>query len=140
MNASGELFVTRLLANVLDRIDIESWVSSRFVGSEEGFSGDGRVATDGVSNGPTNLALDSNQNIFFSDGDRIRRIDSQSQLLSSIADGVGTLGVDIDANDDVFYSDHFTVSRFLRLPSGHCRNIDPGGRSVARRWSARVVG
>lgn len=64
------------------------WTITTAVGTgERGFAGDGGPAAAALLNGPFDLAFDAAGNLYFSDtfNQRIRRVDAQSGVISSVA-------------------------------------------------------
>ena len=96
-----------------------------------GFSGDGGPATSAQLNGPTQLALDSQGNLFISDATnlRVRRIDAGTGIISTVA-GIGVAGTGGDGGP--------AAAASLYAPTGVV--IDPlaGYLYISQADSARV--
>ena len=62
--------------------------------NQNGYSGDGGLATEALLNGPSDIAVDSSGNIYIADSKnyRIRKVDRDSGYISTIA-GIGTPGI-----------------------------------------------
>lgn len=132
----GNLFIST--NNRVRRIDAKTGVISTVVGTGEiGFSGDGFQANSAKLALPSGLAFDSKGNLFIADAfnGRVRRVDGQSNIITTVAgnggfsggsdrDGkpatsislVGPSAVAIDSNDNLIVSD-FLISK-VDLTSG----------------------
>jgi len=59
-----------------------------------GFSGDGGPATAAAMYGPRGLALDSQGNLYISDGDRVRKVSTSGVITTIAGNGIGGFGGD----------------------------------------------
>ena len=116
----------------------EGWVLTTVAGNgEEGYSGDGGPANEATLNNPFDVVFDSKGRLIFTDtfGQRIRRIDLKSGVISTLAgsggegySGDGGLatkatfnqpyGLAIDAGDNIYTADRL---------NGVVRKIDANG-------------
>lgn len=116
----------------------EGWVLTTVAGNgEEGYSGDGGPANEATLNNPFDVVFDSKGRLIFTDtfGQRIRRIDLKSGVISTLAgsggegySGDGGLatkamfnqpyGLAIDASDNIYTADRL---------NGVVRKIDANG-------------
>ncbi|MBI4850203.1 MAG: IPT/TIG domain-containing protein [Acidobacteria bacterium] len=133
---SGNLFIST--NNRVRRIDAQTSVISTVVGNgNQGFSGDGGVATNASLAIPSGLALDSKGNLFIADAfnGRVRRVDGQTNIITTVAGNGGFAGgsdrdgkpatsialvvpsaIAIDSQDNLLVSD-FLISR-VNLSTG----------------------
>lgn len=91
-DSAGNAYVADSSGNRIRRIDGATNVVTTIAGTGVGgFSGDGGPATQAQLFYPSNLVLDGNNNIFFSDqlNHRVRRIDAGSKVITTVA-GNGT--------------------------------------------------
>lgn len=87
-DAAGNLLFVDMKAACVRRVDRQSQIITTIAGSGvEGFSGDGGPATAAKLMRPHSIALDQAGNIYICDigNHRIRRVDSQSGLISTFA-------------------------------------------------------
>jgi len=89
---SGNVYVADYGNNVIRKIN-PAGIITRFAGSTYGFSGDGGPATSAQLNGPTDIALDGNGDVYVTDcnNKRIRKVNSLG-IISTVAGG-GTSGL-----------------------------------------------
>ncbi len=93
-DASGNLYISDWVWHQIRRVDAETRIITTIAGTgDEGFSGDGGLATGADLMEPGYLAIDGNGNIYFgdSDGTRIRRIDGATGIITTVA-GTGVEG------------------------------------------------
>lgn len=84
----GHLFFVEMRNHIVRRIDSKTGVITTVAGTgEAGFGGDGGPAIKAQLNRPHSIALDAAGNLFIADigNHRIRRVDRQTGLISSIA-------------------------------------------------------
>tara|TARA_Y100001934_G_scaffold191836_2_gene226162 strand:+ start:46101 stop:47147 length:1047 start_codon:yes stop_codon:yes gene_type:complete len=119
-------------------INYEGWVLTTVAGNgEQGYSGDGGPAREATLNNPFDVIFDSKGRLIFTDtfGQRIRRIDLKSGIISTVAgcggegySGDGGLateatfnqpyGLAVDAGDNIYTADRL---------NGVVRKIDANG-------------
>ncbi len=131
-DAAGNAFFTDIHGYRIERIDAATGVVTVAAGNgTEGFSGDGGPATGAMLEGPSDVAIDGLGNLFIADSNRVRRIDAETGVITTIA-GTGapgfsgdggpatsaelwnTAGVAIDGLGNVFVSDSYN-SRVRRI-------------------------
>ncbi|MCH7644377.1 MAG: SMP-30/gluconolactonase/LRE family protein [Myxococcales bacterium] len=124
LDAAGNLFITDQLFGRIRRVDAASGIITTIAGSgSESFGGDGGPATDAGLNSPNGVALDAAGNLFIADSDnvRIRRVDAESGIITTVAGngsvifsgdggpatsaGMSTDGVALDAAGNFFIAD-----------------------------------
>jgi sugar lactone lactonase YvrE len=91
-DSANNLFIADYGNNRVVRVDANSGILTAFAGNGQAASlGDGSAAGMASLNGPVGLAMDSSQNLYISEfqGGRIRRVDHQTQVITTIA-GNGT--------------------------------------------------
>ncbi|HEY1527899.1 MAG TPA: NHL repeat-containing protein [Candidatus Angelobacter sp.] len=92
LDVSDNLYITDPNNHRVRRVDAVTHIITTVVGNgTAGFSGDGGLATGAQLNFPSGIALDSAGNIFFTDTQRIRRVDSVTQTITTIT-GNGSPG------------------------------------------------
>ncbi|MGA3324710.1 MAG: choice-of-anchor D domain-containing protein [Terriglobia bacterium] len=96
LDASGDLFIPDTFNNRVRRVDGKTGTITTFAGGGSG--GDGGPATNGLLAFPAALAVDSSGNLFVDDmdGDRIRRVDATTEIISNVA-GNGILDSDVSS-------------------------------------------
>lgn len=125
LDGQDGLYVADSLNNRVRRVALSSGTIATVAGTGEArFSGDGGPATQAALSDPFGVALDSGRNLYISDlhNQRIRRVDRQSGIISTIAgngeegltgDGgpasQATMnrpsGITVDASDNVYLAD-----------------------------------
>lgn len=93
LDAQGNLYVSEPFFDRIRRIDGETKIVSTIAGTgTSGFSGDGGLALSAELDNPTYIDVDNEGNVFFADKNnhRIRRIDSQSGIITTVAGSGGT--------------------------------------------------
>ena len=97
LDAAGNLFITQanVAYNLVRRVDASTGIITTIAGvpGANGFSGDGVPATTARLNNPLGIAVDLAGNLFIADTDnhRIRRVDSATGIITTVA-GNGTIG------------------------------------------------
>ncbi len=110
MDSTGNIFIADFGNSRVRTVDVETCTISTVTGNGEGrFAGDGGLATDATISGPRSIFVDSSDNLFIATFDRIRKVDVETGIISTVAGG-GTK----DSNDDGGLA---TDSELLR-PSG----------------------
>jgi NHL repeat len=95
-DGEGNLYVADTGNHRIRRIDAVSRVVTTVAGSaEEGFDGDGGPALSASLDSPSGIVFDQQGNLYISDtgNNRIRRVDAESRVISTIA-GTGETGSD----------------------------------------------
>jgi trimeric autotransporter adhesin len=88
VDLEGNVYFVERYSNRIRKIDAATQNISTVAGTGVlGYSGDGGPAGAAKLNSPRGLCLDPNGNIFFSDGNRIRKIDLNTNIISSVAGG-----------------------------------------------------
>ncbi|HXB75695.1 MAG TPA: Ig-like domain repeat protein [Candidatus Acidoferrales bacterium] len=98
LDAAGNLFIVEFSSNLIRRVDATTGIITTVAGNgTAAFSGDGGPAATAGLRLPTALAFDSTGNMFIADSGnaRIRRVDAQSGIITTVA-GNGTFGVTAD--------------------------------------------
>ena len=108
------------------------------------FSGDGGPASEAHISGPSNLALDTLGNLYFSGGGRVRKVD-QAGIIQTVAGGGSSqdnlegvpatsaalgvsLGITVDAQRNVYVSGGYSGDRIFRIsPEGLIYTVAGGG-------------
>ena len=124
LDAGGNLFIADTNNQRIRRVDATTGIITTIAGSgSESFGGDGGPATDAGLNSPNGVALDAAGNLFIADSDnvRIRRVDAESGIITTVAGngsvifsgdggpatsaGMSTDGVALDAAGNFFIAD-----------------------------------
>ncbi len=84
----GDLYVVETSASRVRKVDAASGRISTYAGTGvNGSGGDGGPATRAQLASPSGAALDASGNLFIASGDRIRRVDAASGVMTSVAGG-----------------------------------------------------
>ncbi|HEV7232407.1 MAG TPA: T9SS type A sorting domain-containing protein [Bacteroidia bacterium] len=92
VDASGNIYITDGYYNVIRKVDGSTGIISTIAGTTVmGFSGDGGPATSAQLNTPSFMALDANNDLYFSDSNngRVRVINLTSGTISTVAGNGG---------------------------------------------------
>lgn len=84
----GSLFVVEREGNCVRRIDFAKGTIERFAGTgKKGFTGDGGPAKDATFDGPKEIDIDKDGNVFVVDteNETIRRIDAKAGIVTTVA-------------------------------------------------------
>ncbi len=84
----GKLYVVERNGNCVRRIDLKKNTIERFAGTgKKGYTGDGGKANDATFDGPKELDIDTDGNVFVVDteNEAIRRIDAKTGVVTTIA-------------------------------------------------------
>ena len=86
VDTSGNLFISDLNHRRIRKVDASTGLISTIAGNGTiGFGGDGGPAINAIVDAVSQLALDGSGNLFFTDDNRIRRIDAQTGIVSTVA-------------------------------------------------------
>lgn len=87
-DSTGNLYVSRQFDHVVIRVDGETREETVVAGTgEPGFSGDGSPAAVAQLNFPEGIAVDAGNNLFLVDNGRVRRIDAENGIITTVAGG-----------------------------------------------------
>jgi sugar lactone lactonase YvrE len=133
LDAKGNLFISEspdyLTGDArVRRVDAATGIITTYAGGQIGYSGDGGPATAASLSEPMGLAVDPNGNLYIADEPRIRRVDAQTQIITTVAgngffgfsgDGGPALqasldlpiGVAVDSTGSLFIADYNTRIR-----------------------------
>jgi sugar lactone lactonase YvrE len=116
VDASGSVFLADNEHNVVRRIDgttkkIETYAGG---GTLRGDDGDGHLATEALFDYVGALTFDAAGNLLFAHQDRIRRVDKQTQKISTVGKGISiSYGMAVAADGSIFAgSDDGTIKRY----------------------------
>lgn len=87
-NSTGEIFFSDPIHHQIWQIDSQTQTLKLKVGTgEANFSGDGGIALKATLNAPRDLTFDAQDNFYIADTDnnRVRRVDSQTSIITSVA-------------------------------------------------------
>lgn len=137
-DARGDLFIADDMDHRIRRVDERTGVITTFAGTgEKGFCGDGGSATNACFRFPMGLALNSKGDLFVADYDnhRIRRIDSRTHLVTTVA-GNGDADSKGDNQLAIHASLHFPKS--IAMDKKDNLYIVEGGKHVIRRVDTKT--
>ena len=115
IDSEGNVYIADAGAHVIRKVD-PTGIITTFAGTgKPGFSGDGEVATKAEFNGPRDIEIDADDELYITDtfNDRIRKINTDG-VVTTIAGGdqadadgqlVGPTGLAIDASGGVYIAD-----------------------------------
>ncbi|MBK7996262.1 MAG: hypothetical protein IPK14_23690 [Blastocatellia bacterium] len=100
MDSAGNLFLVDNDANKVRKIDRNGVITTVAGNGQAGFSGDGGQAAMASLNLPKSIVVDGSGNLFIADteNDRIRRVDVQTGIITTIA-GTGVTGFSGDGGN-----------------------------------------
>lgn len=129
VDAGGAVFVADYANNRVRRVGTDGIITTVAGTGTAGFSGDGGVATAAELNGPIDVAVDRDGNLYVADAwnNRVRRISPGGTITTFAGNGSGTFTGDGGP----------ATSAALNFPSGIA--VDPVGFVyVADSWNSRV--
>lgn len=88
LGRDGKLYVVERNGHCIRRIDLEKGTIERFAGTgKKGYTGDGGKALDATFDGPKEIDIDQDGNLFVVDteNEAIRRIDAKTGLVTTVA-------------------------------------------------------
>jgi len=88
MHPDGSLFVVERNGNTVRRIDIGKGTVACFAGSgKKGYTGDGAKALDATFDGPKEIDIDKDGNVYIVDteNEAIRRVDAKTGIVTTVA-------------------------------------------------------
>ena len=132
-DSGGNLFIADRVYNRIRRVDATTGIITTVAGTDEGFAGDGGLATAAQLSRPEGIELDASDNVFLvdSDNNRIRRVDAATGIITTVAgtdeggfsgdDGPATaaqlngpVGIALDTSGNLFIAD-FDNDRIRRV-------------------------
>ena len=92
-----------------------------------GFSGDGGLAKNAEIADTEGLSVDSSNNVYLSDANRLRKVTASTGIINTIAEPAGPLRDSfVDSSGNVFVADYFGVVHKV-APNGTVTNVIGGG-------------
>ena len=91
LDASGNLYVSTFAEDQVYKVDTSGHLTVVAGNGLYAFSGDGGPATSAGLSFPEGIAVDKSGNVFIVDGNRIRRVDASTGIITTVA-GNGTCG------------------------------------------------
>ncbi len=88
MSVSGDLFIVEREGNCVRKIDFHDGTITRYAGSgKKGYTGDGGAASGATFDGPKEIDIDRDGNVFVVDteNEAIRRIDAKTGIITTVA-------------------------------------------------------
>jgi streptogramin lyase len=88
MHPDGSLFLVERNAHRLRRIDLKRGTIEAFAGTgKKGYTGDGGKAADATFDGPKEIDIDKDGNVYVVDteNEAIRRIDAKPRIVATVA-------------------------------------------------------
>jgi len=116
VNAAGDIFIADGASTRVRKVDRATGVITTFAGNgTSGESGDGGPATAATLDYPRGLAVDAAGDVFIADGQRVRRVDHATGVITTVAgsrDVSSPEGLAVNAAGDLFIAD--TNSNLVR--------------------------
>ena len=125
----GTMYISEAYNNVIRRITPDGIIST-FAGRER-YAGDGDYATKAILSEPAGIALDTQGNVFVSEGTahRIRKIDSVG-VITTYASGLDSPGMmTADQSGNIYFIDSNILWR--GAPDGTLTKVAGGGQGAA---------
>lgn len=130
LDTRGNIYIADANNNRIRVVDTLGMIHTFAGNGSAGFSGDGGQATSAQLYGPTNIFIDSKNNIYISDNanDRIRKVDTSHIITTIAGNGFGApssgafsgdggpatvaelyapSGICLDKNDNIFFADSY---------------------------------
>src|SRR5437016_6428649 len=111
LDSAGNLFIADACNDRVRRVDAASGIITTIAGNGlPGHSGDGGPATSAALEEPSGVALDSQGNLFISDSNnrRIRRVDANTQIITTVASGLTNPSrIALDSAGSLFIADSY---------------------------------
>jgi len=126
VDSLGNIYIADQQNYCIRKVDGQTGIITTFAGNgENGYSGDNGLATSARLSGPEKILLHTNNALYIPHNNRVRRIDLQSQIITTIAGGgtqtytqdgessfnlnlsIGGLGA--DANNNLYITDRFRI-------------------------------
>ena len=100
LDAVGDLFIGDSANHRVRRVDADTGIISTFAGTgERGYGGDGGPAVEALLRSPGDIAVDAVGDVYIVDNVRVRRVDADTGVISTLAGrgGIGDGDVAVDA-------------------------------------------
>ena len=138
LDTAGNIYIADYYNNVIRKVSTAGIITTVAGNGNQGFSGDGGMATSAELYRPWTVAVDSAGNLFIGDegNDRVRRVDT-SGTITTIA-GNGTLGYSGDAGPALSAEFYYPTGVALDsagylyvgdLSNNRIRKVSPGGQA-----------
>jgi len=87
VDSSGDLYITNTNWSKILKKTASTGIMTIVAGGEQGYSGDGGLATNAGLNGPTSTAMDSSGNLYIADTGNhvIRKVDASTGIITTVA-------------------------------------------------------
>ncbi|SNT00370.1 Sugar lactone lactonase YvrE [Granulicella rosea] len=125
LDGAGNLYIADGRSHRIRRVAAATGLIATVAGSgEQGFAGDGGLATAAQFDSPGGLAVDAAGNLFIADShnQRVRRVDATTRIVTTVASALNLpRGVTLDAAGNIYVAD---------LHSHRIRRIDAGTGAI----------
>jgi hypothetical protein len=98
LDTAGNLYISELSGALIRKVNVSTGIITTVVGSgNEGYGGDGGLATAAEIGGEPGIAFDKNNNMYIADfsNNRLRKVNAATGIITTIA-GTGTAGYNGD--------------------------------------------
>jgi sugar lactone lactonase YvrE len=129
VDADGNVFIADLQNHRVRKVTKDGIITTVAGTGKAGSRGDEGLATQAQLNGPENVAVDANGNLYITDQDngRVRRV-ARDGTITTVAKMKGPIGVAVDGAGNLFVADT-TDHRILRMsPQGERTVVAGKGR------------